>query len=62
VGDVRVELGRVYRAARTGKLDLGDAKGLTYILVSLGALIRDSELEQRVMRLEEAANADASNT
>ena len=57
VGDVRSEMARVYRAARMGRLDLGDAKSLTYILVSLGALIRDSDLEQRIAQLEAAVDA-----
>lgn len=32
VGGVVTELGRVYRKARRGEIDMGDAKSLTYVL------------------------------
>jgi len=51
---VRDELARVYRQARTGKIDTQDATKLTYILVNLSKIIEGSELEERIRVLEGA--------
>lgn len=50
--DVRVELGRIYREARTKKLPLDQAKGLAYLLQVMSALMKDTELERRIVALE----------
>jgi hypothetical protein len=50
--DVRVELARVYREARTRKLPLDQAKGLAYLLQVMSGLIKETELERRVAALE----------
>ena len=53
VREVRRELAKVYSEARKGVLRTEEATRLTYILVQLSNLIRDSELEQRVRDLED---------
>jgi hypothetical protein len=50
--DVRVELAKVYREARTGTLLLADAKGLAYLLSVMSALVKDTALEERILSLE----------
>ena len=50
---VRDELARVYRQARTGKIETSDATRLTYILVALTKVIESSDLEKRVEALED---------
>ncbi|MDD3293084.1 MAG: hypothetical protein PHG20_00140 [Geobacteraceae bacterium] len=51
---IRSELSRLYREARNGKIDLGDATRLTYILQVLAKIIEGGELEQRIEALEAA--------
>jgi hypothetical protein len=52
--DVRGELSRIYREARTRKLDLNEAKGLAYLLQVLSALVKDTDIERRIAALEGA--------
>jgi hypothetical protein len=54
--DVRVELGKVYREARIGRLEMGEAKGLAYLLSIMSALLKETALEGRVSALEQAAD------
>ena len=49
---VRAELARVYRHARTGKLETSEATRLTYILVALSKIIESSDIEARLDLLE----------
>ena len=49
---VRFQLAEVYREARQGKLDKGDATKLTYMLQVLANMIVDHELEEKLNRLE----------
>jgi len=49
---VRRELSRVYREARTGKIDTADASRLGFLLVSLAKIMESSDLEQRIEALE----------
>ena len=49
---VRDELARVYRHARTGKIETSEGTRLTYMLVALAKIIESSELEERVRALE----------
>ncbi len=49
---VRDELARVYRQARTGKIETQEATRLTYILVALSKVIENSDLEERIRTLE----------
>jgi hypothetical protein len=51
--DVRVELAKVYREARTGTLPLTDAKALAYLLSVVSALVKDNALEERILVLEQ---------
>jgi hypothetical protein len=53
IRDCTLELQRVYRQTRKGDLDTGTAKALTYILSVLVGMKRDSDIEERVTRLEE---------
>ena len=50
--EVRDELARVYRAARSGKIETSEATRLTYILVSLSKIIESSDIESRLDALE----------
>ena len=54
--NVRLEMGRVYRAMRSRELDLADGTKLTYVLAQLGKLIELAEFEQRIELLERARN------
>lgn len=51
-GDVRKELGRLYRAARAGLLDVQDASRLANVLAILGRMIEAGDLEARIEALE----------
>lgn len=52
--DVRRELAKVYREARSGKLDKAEAAKLTYILGELRKAIELEEIERRLDALESA--------
>lgn len=55
IEDCRREMGRVYRDARTGKIDPQTGTRLTYILISITNVIKDHELEKRIEKLEDSA-------
>jgi len=55
IAEVRRELARVYRDARGGQLETGDASRLSYILVSIGKMIELDDLEKRITQLEGTA-------
>lgn len=50
---IRDELGRVYRQARSGKLNTQDGTRLVYMLDKLRDLVIAIELEERLTALEE---------
>ena len=52
VGGVVTELGRVYRQARRGDLDIGDATRLAYILRELRCALEAGDIEARIEALE----------
>jgi hypothetical protein len=52
IGDVRREMGTIYREARAGKLDISDAGRLAYVLTGIGKLIEVELIEQRLAQLE----------
>ncbi len=52
VGGVVTELGRIYREARRGELDVGDATRLAYILREIRCALELSEFEKRLEALE----------
>lgn len=52
ITDARKEMSKLYREARSGKLDISDASKLTNILMLIGRMIESSDLEKRVAALE----------
>jgi hypothetical protein len=54
VKEVRLELARLYREAREGKVPAADAAKFAFLLDRIRACIVDHELEERVERLESA--------
>ncbi len=54
VGGVVTELGNVYRKARRGEMDMGEAKALTYILRELRCSLEAKDVERRLDELEAA--------
>jgi hypothetical protein len=55
VGRVGIELGRVYRAARLGKINTADASRLATVLLGLKSCLETADVEQRLEALEKAA-------
>ena len=56
IEDCRREMARVYRDARTARIDTQDASRFVYILSQIGKLIELSELEKRLEILEKQNN------
>ena len=52
VGGVVTELGRVYRQARRGNLDVGDATRFAMILREIRCALEASDIERRLEALE----------
>ena len=52
VGGVVTELGRIYRQARRGELDVGDATRLAMILREIRCALEASDIEKRIEKLE----------
>ena len=50
--DVRREMARVYREARSGKMDASEAGRFAYILTGIGKLIEATEIEKRLAQME----------
>jgi hypothetical protein len=58
---VRLEMTRLYREARTGKLDSQEATRLAFILQSIARLIEGGDFERRLDEIEKkVAATDAS--
>ena len=56
---VRRELAKLYREARQGRLDIGDATRLAYVLQVIAKILEGSELERRLELLEaQSASSD----
>ncbi len=55
IGGVLTELGKVYRAARRGQLDTGDATRLAFILREIRIALESSDIEKRLEALEGAS-------
>jgi hypothetical protein len=55
-GDLRLEMARVYRAAKVGDLCLADATKLVYILSQIGRMVEVSEVAARVEAVERVLN------
>jgi hypothetical protein len=56
VKEVRLELARLYRDAREGKVPAADAAKYAFLLDRIRVCIVDHELEARVEKLEESAH------
>lgn len=54
-----MEMARLYRDARSGRVEVGDATKLAYILSQLATLLRIDDLEQRTAALERVLKAEA---
>lgn len=57
--DVRRELARLYREAKSGRRDVQDASRLAHVLSVLARLIEGADLERRIADLEAEAAARA---
>lgn len=55
--DVRREMSRIYREAKSGKRDAQDAAKLVWMLSQVGKMIEVHEIERRLTELEERQNA-----
>ncbi|MBT9097651.1 hypothetical protein KFZ76_08015 [Methylovulum psychrotolerans] len=52
LGDVKREMAKVYREARSGLVDVQEATKLTWCLQAVGKVIEGSDLEKRIEALE----------
>ena len=52
VGGVVTELGRIYRVARKGDMEIGEFKGLVYGLREIRCALEASDFERRLEELE----------
>jgi hypothetical protein len=52
IDDVRVEMARVYRDMRAGRIETADGTKLSYVLAQLGKLIEAGDLEKRLEAME----------
>ncbi len=50
--DVRREAARVYREARTGRIETADASRLSFMLQGIAKMIESATIERRIERLE----------
>jgi hypothetical protein len=55
--DVRVEMARVYRDMRSGRIESQDGTRLVYVLAQIGKIIEAVEIEKRVEALEAVLKA-----
>jgi len=53
---VRVEISRVYREMEGGKRDTQDGSRLVYVLTQIARVLELTEIERRLIRLEDRAN------
>lgn len=51
--DVKREMAKVYREARSGSLDVQDSTKLVWMLQAVGKVIEGSDLEKRIEALEQ---------
>jgi len=57
--EVRREMAAVYAEARRGDIPAQEATRLVYMLISISNMIRDSELEERIIALEKLNDSSA---
>ena len=53
---VRREMSRVYRDMESGRRDTQDGSRLVYVLTQIAKVLELTEIERRLIRLEEQAN------
>ena len=53
MADIKSEMAKVYREARTGLVDVQDATKLTWCLQAVAKVIETSDLEKRIEILEQ---------
>lgn len=53
--DVKRELAKLYREAKSGQRDVGEASRLGNLLAILGRMIEGADIERRIVELEERA-------
>ena len=46
--DVRIEMAKVYRAAKTGEIDSQEGSRLIYMLSSLGKIVEAQQVDERL--------------
>lgn len=54
IKECRRELSKVYVEAKRGAIPTQDATRLAYILVTISNMIKDSDLEERIKKLEDS--------
>ena len=54
IGCVVTELGKVYRLARRGEMDINQAKGFAYVLREIRCGLEAKDVERRLEELEDA--------
>lgn len=52
IDDVRLEMAKVYRAMKGGKIETSDGTKLVYVLGQIGKMIEVHDIEQRLTLLE----------
>ncbi|MDI1229852.1 MAG: hypothetical protein PSU93_01735 [Methylobacter sp.] len=52
LSDIKREMSKVYRESRSGLSDVQDSTKQIWMLQAIGKLIVDSELEERIAKLE----------
>lgn len=60
IDDVRVEMARVYRDMRAGRIESQDGTRLAYVLSQIGKLIEAGEIEKRLEAMEGVLKARRS--
>ena len=52
LGDIKSEMAKLYREARSGVIDIQDGTKLTWMLQAVAKVIEGSDLEKRIEALE----------
>jgi hypothetical protein len=53
IREIRRELQKVYESAKAGRMSTQDGSRLVFMLQALAGMIRDSDLEERIKKLEQ---------
>lgn len=60
IDDVKAEMARLYRSAKAGQIETQDASRLANMLSILSRMIEGSDIEARLIRLEEQGGQHAA--